>query len=127
MKPGKPSGIISSASGIISAYVPSRGDIVWVDFDPQVGREQKKRRPAIVISPQKYNKVAGLFLVCPTTSKAKGYPFEVPLIGSMKTSGVVLADQIKSFDWVKRNAVFIEVSPIDILDEVLNRIEVLIF
>jgi mRNA interferase MazF len=84
------------------AYVPDAGDIVWIEFDPQAGREQAKHRPAVVLSPASYNARAGLLLCCPTTTKIKGYPFEVKLAG--RPPSVALADQIKSFDWHARAA-----------------------
>ncbi len=84
-------------------YVPDRGDIVWLMFDPQVGHEQAGHRPAVVLSPRNYNKASGLALMCPMTTKVKGYPFEVS-ISSSPQSGVVLADQIKSLDWTGRKA-----------------------
>lgn len=88
----------------MSAYAPERGDLVWLDFNPQSGREQAKRRPAIVLSPRAYNAKVGLALFCPVTGQAKGYPFEVPLPRSAKISGVVLADHVKSLDWRARRA-----------------------
>ena len=84
-------------------YVPSRGDIVWIDFDPTKGHEQSGRRPAIVVSPQAYNAKARLALVCQITSQAKGYPFEVAF-KTRAVQGVILADQIRSMDWRKRRA-----------------------
>jgi mRNA interferase MazF len=88
------------------AYVPRRGDIVWLTFDPQAGHEQAGRRPAFVLSPEAYNRKTGLFLACPVSSKVKGYPFEVALPVGASVSGVVLADQIKSLDWKARRAEF---------------------
>ena len=90
-----------------SEYIPGRGDIVWIDFTPQKGHEHAGRRPAIVLSPEGYNKKVGLGLFCPITRQEKGYPFEVALPLELSVSGVVLADQIKSLDWVARNATFI--------------------
>jgi mRNA interferase MazF len=84
------------------AYVPERGDIVWLSFDPQAGHEQAGHRPALVLSPRAYNGKIGLMLYCPMTTKIKGYPFEVAISGA--TSSVALADQIKSLDWRARNA-----------------------
>lgn len=83
-------------------YVPDTGDIVWLDFDPQVGHEQGGHRPALVLSPATYNERIGLMLCCPLTTKVKGYPFEVLISGAPES--VVLADQVKSLDWRKRNA-----------------------
>ncbi len=87
-------------------YTPDRGDIVWVDFDPQAGHEQAGRRPALIVSPRSYNQKVGLVLLCPVTTQRKGYPFEVPLPKGLKAAGVVLADQVKSMDWHARQAEF---------------------
>ena len=87
----------------MSNYIPDSGDLVWLEFDPQVGHEQKGRRPALVITPVSYNDKVGLMLCCPITTKAKGYPFEVEVI-SKEVSGVVLSDQVKSLDWRVRRA-----------------------
>jgi mRNA interferase MazF len=89
-------------------YIPRYGDLVWLNFEPQAGREQRGRRPAVVVSSTAYNEVVGLAIFCPVTSKIKGYPFEVPLPESNKISGVILSDQVKSLDWHERNAEFIE-------------------
>lgn len=85
-----------------AAYVPDAGDIVWLQFDPQAGHEQAGRRPAVVLSPTSYNARAGMIVCCPTTTRIKGYPFEVALAGSPPS--VVLADQVKSQDWRARKA-----------------------
>ena len=87
-------------------HVPDRGDVVWVDFDPQAGHEQAGRRPALIVSPQSYNQKVGLVLLCPITNQRKGYPFEVPLPKGLRVAGVVLADQVKSMDWHARRAEF---------------------
>ncbi len=107
-------------------YIPDRGDIVWMSFDPQVGREHAKHRPALVLSKKIYNSPAGLCVVCPISSKKKGYPFEVDIITN-KINGVVLADQIKSFDWRMRNAKLIDKATNIILLEVQKKISPLIF
>jgi mRNA interferase MazF len=109
------------------AYAPDRGDLVWLDFDPQAGREHAKRRPALVLSPAKYNRKAGLMLACPITSKLKPYPFHVELPAGLPVSGVVIADQIKSLDWQARHADFIGVLDTATLDEVLARLQSLLF
>lgn len=89
----------------MAAYVPDRGDIVWLTFDPQTGHEQAGHRPALVLSPAAYNGLRGMMLCCPITSKVKGYPFEVPVTGpAARTEGVVLSDQIKCLDWKARKA-----------------------
>ena len=83
-------------------YVPEAGDIVWLYFTPQAGHEQAGHRPALVISPAAYNAKTSLMLCCPITTQIKGYPFEVAVTGSRP--GVVLADQVKSLDWMVRQA-----------------------
>ena len=91
----------------IEKYAPQRGDVVWLDFQPQAGREQGGRRSFVVLSNDKYNKVVGLAIFCPITSQVKGYPFEVDLPVNFPISGVVLVDQVKSLDWKIRKAEFI--------------------
>ncbi len=86
----------------VPGYVPDAGDIVWLQFDPQAGHEQAGHRPAVVLSPSSYNGRAGMILCCPTTTRIKGYPFEVALAGTPPS--VVLADQVKSQDWRARKA-----------------------
>ena len=88
-------------------YIPKRGDVVWMEFDPQLGHEQAGRRPALIVSPKKYNEKTHLCLLFPITSRIKNYPFEVPLSGVADMQGVVLTDQLKSFDWFQRKAFFI--------------------
>ena len=106
-------------------YVPHRGDIVWLTFNPQLGHEQEGRRPALVISPKEYNKKAGLALFCPITSQIKKYPFEVK-INEKNIDGVILSDQIKSLDWISRKASFICKISLGVLVEVIEKINVLI-
>ncbi len=86
------------------AYVPDAGDVVWLNFDPQTGREQRGHRPALVISPASYNAKTDLMICCPMTTQIKGYPFEVLIAG--KPPSAVLSDQVKSVDWVERRASF---------------------
>ena len=83
------------------SYIPDRGDIIWLDFDPQAGHEQARRRPALVLSPKTYNHKTSLCVVCPMTSQIKGYPFEVY---SESRTSAILADQVKSIDWRARKA-----------------------
>jgi mRNA interferase MazF len=107
-------------------YIPDRGDIVWLSFNPQAGHEQSGRRPALVISPQAYNEKTDLAIFCPITSKVKDYPFEVKISNSLEIQGVILTDQIKSLDWKIRKAEFICKLPKIELTETLNKINVLI-
>ena len=105
-----------------AAYVPDRGDLVWLEFTPQTGSEQSGRRPALVVSPKAYNAKVGLALFCPVTSRIKGYPFEVALPEGSRVVGVVLADQLKSLDWRARKAKLIERASSDVLAMVTVRI-----
>jgi mRNA interferase MazF len=90
---------------MVARYVPGAGDIVWIDFDPQAGREQAKRRPALVVTERTYNRASGLVIVCPLTSRRKPYPFALPAVVD-KVEGAVLVDHLKSVDWVARKAAF---------------------
>ena len=107
-------------------YVPRRGDIVWLTFNPQAGHEQAGRRPALVLSPQMYNAKVGLAIFCPITNRAKGYPFEVEIPQGLDISGVVLSDQVKSLDWKARGAEFICKLPAEALKEVLQKLGTLL-
>lgn len=106
-------------------YIPERGDIVWLDFNPQLGHEQRGRRPALVMSYKTYNEKIGLAIFCPITSKDKGYPFEVKIEG-IKINGCALSDQVKSLDWKVRNIEFIEKIKDELFDEVLIKFQKLI-
>jgi len=107
------------------SYVPNRGDIIWLEFDPQSGREQAGRRPALVLSPDFYNQPSRLALVCPITSQVKGYPFEVA-VSEGKITGVVLADQLKSLDWTERKATLITRVSSTLVVEVIEKIATLL-
>ena len=89
----------------MTSYVPDAGDIVFLDFDPQAGREQPTRRPALVLTDERYNRASGLAVVCPLTSKRKPYPFALPIVID-QIEGAVLVDQLKSLDWGARHAEF---------------------
>src|ERR1700726_1763005 len=90
---------------MVGRYIPGAGDIIWIDFDPQAGREQAKRRPALVLTEQSYNRASGLVVVCPLTSTRKPYPFALPVVVD-KIEGAVLVDHLKSMDWMARRATF---------------------
>jgi len=83
-------------------YVPDRGDLVWAQFNPQAGHEQAGIRPAVILSPREYNNASGLALMCPVTSRIKGYPYEVILPPGGPMAGAILSDQLKSLDWRAR-------------------------
>jgi len=106
------------------AFVPDRGEVIWIDFDPQAGREQARHRPALVLSPKAYNSKTSLCVVCPITSQIKGYPFEVQIPG--EGLGVVLADQVKSLDWRARKAKHKDKVSEEVLAEVIGKLSTLI-
>lgn len=109
---------------MVSRYIPDAGDIVWLQFDPQAGHEQAGHRPALVLSPARYNQVRGMMICCPMTSRIKGYPFEV--VVSEKPASAVLADQVKSLDWRVRKAVHKGKASPAVLAEVQARIRALL-
>jgi mRNA interferase MazF len=107
-------------------YIPERGDAVWIALDPQKGHEQAGRCPALVLSPSAYNGRVGLALLCPITSRVKGYPFEVPLPAGSPVVGVVGADQVKSLDWRARKAGRIGAISEQVVVQVLERLQTLL-
>ncbi|MBC7673134.1 MAG: endoribonuclease MazF [Polaromonas sp.] len=109
-----------------AAYVPDRGDAIWLEFNPEAGHEQAGRRPALVLSPKAYNQKTGLALVCPIASQVKGYPFEVSIPAGLKVGGVVLADQLKSVDWGARRAAFIDTVPPAVVTKVSTLVQSLV-
>lgn len=106
-------------------YIPERGDIVYTAFDPTKGREQKGRRPALVLSKYSYNLRSELFIVCPITSTIRNNPF-VSVIDLSKVKGAVLSDQVRSMSWKTRGAKFIAKCPSEVLEEVSGKIAGLI-
>src|SRR5712691_1779692 len=109
---------------MVTAYVPQAGDIVLIDFDPQVGHEQAKRRPALVLTDQRYNRASGLAVVCPLTSKRKPYPFALPITLD-RVEAAVLVDQLKSMDWAGRKAEFHSKADTGLVNKVRQYISVL--
>lgn len=105
-------------------YVPQLGDIVWLDFDPQAGHEQAGHRPALVLTPERYNRLRGIMICCPLTTRIKGYPFEVLVPGDPPSA--ILADQLKNLDWRARRARRKGRVPPAILEEVQAKIRALL-
>lgn len=108
------------------SYVPERGDVVWLMFNPQAGHEQAGRRPAVVLSPATYNRKAGLAIVVPVTTQVKHYPFEVLIPSGLPVSGAVLADQVKSLDWRARKAERICSLPPEVVREIQQKASLLV-
>jgi mRNA interferase MazF len=107
-------------------YVPQRGDVVWINLNPQAGHEQTGHRPAVVLSPEIYNGKVGLAILCPITNQIKGYPFEVLIPTGLPVTGAVLADQVKSLDWRIREAELICALPPRTVSEILQRLGTLL-
>lgn len=97
-----------------------QGDIIYLDFDPQSGHEQKGRRPALVVSNNLYNRFSSLLMVCPITNTNRGLPFHVPLDQRTKATGVILCDQARTLDVAARNAAFSEKAPAELVTEVVD-------
>lgn len=107
-------------------YQPDRGDFVFLDFTPHAGTEQGGRRPALVLSPMKYNIATSFAVVVPITNQVKGSPWEVTLPKGVGVSGAILANQFRSLDWLARNAEFRSKATDEIMCEVLGRIEAIL-
>lgn len=97
-----------------------QGDIIYLDFDPQAGHEQRGRRPALVITNNTYNRFSKMLMVCPITNTDKNHPFHVRLDDRTKTTGVILCDQARTLDVSIRNGTFAEKAPEDIVCEVVD-------
>ncbi len=110
---------LAAKSSLEAAYIPERGDLIWLDFSPQLGREQSGRRPAMVLSPRALHRKNGLVLVCRITTEAKGYLTEVALPEGLEIGGVVLVDHLRSLDFAARNATFIEKAPSETIPKVM--------
>ncbi len=107
-------------------HCPDAGDLVWVDLNPTLGHEQAGHRPAIVLTPRSYNEPSGLCILCPITSRARGYPFEVAIPDGNPISGFVLADQPRSASWEQRYVKTAGVASARLIDEVRERLAVLL-
>jgi mRNA interferase MazF len=111
---------------MVSQYIPERGDIIKLNFDPTLGREQAGYRPALIVTTKEFNQATRLALACPITSKIKGFNLEVVLPDGLITSGAVLAFQVKTIDWVERQVKYIESLPDETIEEVISKLQVLI-
>src|SRR5580704_9235045 len=108
------------------SYCPDTGDVVDITFDPQEGREQRGRRPALVLTGRAYNRRAGLCVLCPITNQQKGYPFEVAIPPGHRVTGVVLSDQVKSLSWERRGAALRCSAPTGVIRETKGKIRTLL-
>jgi len=108
-------------------YIPQKGDLVILTFDPQSGHEQKGRRPALVVSNTLFNKHTGLAMVCPITNTYRGIPFHVEIPEGLDITGYVMAEQMKSVDFMSRKVKRISKAPKYILDDVLGILDACLF
>lgn len=108
-------------------YIPKRGDFIRLNFDPQAGHEQMGSRPALVLSHTSFNTKMGFVFVCPISTTKRRNPFYVPIPESEKVTGIIMADQLRSLDHRARKAVFISECPEVLFQEVLMRIEPILF
>jgi len=108
-----------------TGYIPDRGDVVWLDFDPTRGAEIQKLRPALVLSQKLFNTKVKLALVAPITSTIRGHGFEVVLNGK-NVSGAVLCQQIRVIDFRERMARFVEKAPKNTVTDVLKKVQVIV-
>jgi mRNA interferase MazF len=106
-------------------YIPKRGDIVWTNFDPAAGHEQMGKRPALILSPESFNKKILLAMAAPITSRVRGHGFEVPVNGK-KVKGVVLCQQVKMIDFMERGLQFVEKAPESVISDVLARVRAVV-
>src|SRR5690625_160553 len=102
--------------------VPGRGDIVYLDFSPQTGREQAGRRPAIVLSPESFNQTTGYASVCPISNTKRKWGFHVAVPDDLNVSGVIIIDQVKNLDFRARNIEVIEKVSDDIVDLCIRKV-----
>lgn len=109
------------------AYVPRKGDLVALTFDPQAGHEQRGRRPALVVSNDLFNRHTGLCVVCPVTSARRDFPFHVPLPEGCEVQGVAMVEQVKSVDYRARRAKRIGAAPAAVMDEVLALLDACLY
>jgi mRNA interferase MazF len=111
---------------MVGQYIPERGDIVKLNFDPTLGREQAGYRPALIVTTKEFNKATRLALACPITSNIKGFNLEVILPEGLITSGAVLVFQVKTIDWVERQVKYVESLPEEAIEEVISKLQVLL-
>ncbi len=107
-------------------YIPDQGHIIWIDFNPSSGKEIMKRRPAFVISRKLFNAHTEMAIVAPITSKIKNIKLEVILTDGLSTAGSILVYQLKSLDFLNRQAEFIEAAPEKITAQVLALTQIIV-
>lgn len=107
---------------MVKNYIPSQGDICYIDFNPIKGHEQSGIRPAIVISNNTFNYKTKMIIVCPITSNEKLFPTHYVLTKTKKIKGSVLCEHVRSIDYETRNVRFIEKMTFEDFNEVIELI-----
>lgn len=111
---------------MVDTYIPGKGDIIRLNFDPTLGREQAGYRPALIVTERQFNQSTRLALVCPITSKVKGFNLEVSIPDGLITTGVILTFQVKTIDWLERQVKYVESLPAETMAEVVAKLQTLI-
>jgi len=111
----------------VPAYIPKRRDFIVVTFDPQLGHEQKGKRPALVISNTLFNKHTGLAIVCPITNTYRNFPFHVKIPDQSSLTGFIMVEQVKSIDFVSRKVKYVGKAPSKTLNEVLGILDACLY
>lgn len=111
---------------MVGDYIPKKGDLVILTFDPQAGHEQQGRRPALIISNDIFNQRVGLAIACPITNTDRNFPFHIA-VQSENLSGFVMSEQVKSIDYKARNVKFVAKVDEEVLNQVLGLVESIIF
>jgi len=111
----------------MAAYVPRKGDLIALTFDPQSGHEQRGRRPALVVSNDLFNKHTGLCIACPITNTRRDYPFHVAMPEGQDVTGFVMVEQVKSIDFRARKAKRMGRAPVQVLEEALSILDACIY
>jgi mRNA interferase MazF len=111
---------------MVEKYIPKKGDLVILTFDPSAGHEQQGRRPALIISNEVFNKYVGLAVACPITNTDRNFPFHIA-VDSEKLSGFIMTEQIKSIDYKVRKVKFVEKASSEVMNKVLGIVESIVF
>lgn len=111
---------------MVKEYIPKKGDLVILTFDPSAGHEQQGSRPALIISNEVFNKHVGLAIACPITNTDRNFPFHVK-VESDKLTGFIMTEQIKSIDYKARKVKFVEKVSDEVMGKVLGIVESVVF
>jgi mRNA interferase MazF len=108
-------------------YIPQRGDVVQINFNPQKGIKIKKRRPALVLSPFAFNYTQEVSVVCPITHTDRISEFQVKVPDKSAVNGFIRADQFTTLNWKARRAVYRSHLPDETVDTVSDIVEAIVW